>query len=140
MTAVVQNNQRLSWGRIGQAAGIAIVGAIVVNVILYLIFAALDLIPEDVEVMNGQGVTVVPVIFSTFTGVLGGSIVFAVLSRIVANPVRVFQIIALVVLVLSFAQPVVVIQDAPIKMIIALNVLHVAAAAITIWSFSQLKD
>jgi hypothetical protein len=49
----------------------------------------------------------------------------------------VFRVIALTVLLLSYAQPPMVLHDAPLRMVVALNALHTVVAVLTVWSLSR---
>jgi hypothetical protein len=86
-----------------------------------------------------------PIIF-TAIGVLGGVIVFAILSRTVRQPVHVFRIVALVVLLVSLTPDVLLfladsrmIPGLTVPGVIALMVMHVVAWAITIRLLSPLE-
>ncbi len=60
------------------------------------------------------------------------TVVFAVVGRFARRPIRLFRIIAVVVLVLSFLNPVVALSDAGLRMILTLEFMHVVVAAISV--------
>ena len=122
--------ERIALGRLWWASLLAGIGAVVANVVIYFIAAAAGAIPQSVLIpgMN-QPVTVVPVIFNSFVPAILAAVLLALLNRFTRRPVRIFRIIAAVLLVLSFANPL-TIPGAPLAMILALDLMHVVAAAI----------
>jgi hypothetical protein len=46
-------------------------------------------------------------------------------------------LVALAVLLLSYTQPSMVLHDAPLRMVVALNALHTVAAALTVWMLGR---
>jgi hypothetical protein len=72
-----------------------------------------------------------PVVVSSVVGAIGAAIVFAIIGLFARRPVRLFRIVATVVLVLSFATPP-TIPGAPVAMILSLEVMHVMAWAVIV--------
>ena len=105
------------------------VGAAAINAVIYLIASAAGAIPATVLVpgMN-LPVTVVPVVLNSFVPAILAAIFLALLQRFARRPIRLFRIIAAVLLVLSFANPF-TIPGAPIAMILVLDLMHIVAAA-----------
>jgi hypothetical protein len=128
-TAISQSD-RLSLGRLLRAGAIAAAGAIVANVIFFLILSALGVTITLPAEMGGQ-LTVAPVIISTLVGAIGATAVLAALIRFTSNPARLFLIISAVFLVLSFGGP---ISNPGIDGTgkILLNVMHIIAAAVIV--------
>ncbi|MCL5996879.1 MAG: DUF6069 family protein [Chloroflexi bacterium] len=85
-------------GRIAWVGGIALLAAVIVNVLIGLVAGT----------FVGGGVLRLPqleignIALLTALGVLGATVVFAIVSRASARPVRVFRIIAVIALLLSF--------------------------------------
>ncbi|USZ73489.1 DUF6069 family protein [Natronosalvus halobius] len=80
-----------------------------------------------------------PVLIASMAGAIGATLVYGVLTRLSSRPNRTFTLIAVIVLVLSFAGPVNAylspppgLADAPWSVFATLVVMHVAAAAIII--------
>src|SRR5215813_10079029 len=118
---------RLWWASL--LAGLAAAG---VNAVIYVIESAAGAIPQTVLVPSmNQPITVVLVILNSFVPAILAGVLLALLNRFTRRPVRLFRIIAAVVLLLSFINPF-TIPGAPPAMIIALALMHVVAAAIIV--------
>jgi MFS family permease len=127
--------ERIDLGRLWWASLLAGLGATVANVVVYFIAAAAGAIPQTVLVptINNQPapLTVLPVIINSFVPAIAAGVLLALLNRFVRRPVRLFRIIAVVLLLVSFANPL-TIPGAPLMMIIALDLMHIVAAAIIV--------
>ncbi len=118
---------------------LAAVAAVVVNVLVRALAIALFDIPEAFEHLALRAVIV-----STLIGVIAAGLVFAIVKRRAANPVRTFTIIAVVALVLSLAAPLSVgLQDPPeypgtdAAAVGTLMLMHVLTAAIVVYVFCR---
>ena len=125
--------ERIALGRLWWASLLAGLGATVANVVVYTIESALGAIPQTVLLPPpmSQPITVVLVIINSFVPAIVAGVFLALLNRFARRPVRLFRIIAAVLLLLSFANPF-TIPGAPPAMIIALDLMHVVAAAIIV--------
>lgn len=128
-TAIPQSD-RLSLSRLLRAGALAALGAVVANVIFFVILNALGVtitLPAD---MGGQ-LTVVPVIVSTLVGAVGATAVLAALIRFTSNPARLFLIVSAVFLVISFGGPLANPGiDGTGKFL--LSIMHIIAAAVIV--------
>lgn len=107
------------------------------NTVLYLSGATLGAFPREVGVPNAGGpMTLAPVLVASVVGVLGGTAVFALLRRFIVRPVRVFALVAVIVLFLSFVTPF-TISGAPPAMIAVLEAMHAVVAAVTVWALAK---
>lgn len=124
--------ERIALGRLWWASLLAGIAAIVANVLIYFIASAAGAIPQSVLIpgMN-QPITVVLVILNSFVPAILAAVLLALLNRFTRRPVRIFRIIAAVLLVLSFANPL-TLPGAPLAMILALDLMHIVAAAIIV--------
>ncbi len=117
---------------------LVIVVATVVNIVLALVATAL--LPRLAAFSPlGAG----PIGFFTFIGALGAVIVFALLGRFTRRPIRLFRIVAIIVLVLSLlpdllmlAQP--LFPSTTPTGVAVLMCLHVVAAAICVGMLTTL--
>lgn len=112
--------------------------ASIVGVLLVRILAVAILRPNPLPLSLGW---VMPIVF-TFVLCTGAVLVFALMARFAKDPIRSYQVLALIVLVLSFF-PDAAFATAPMPGAnwpdaIALMVMHVAAWAITVSMLSKL--
>ena len=114
------------------AVVLSIIGVLIVRVLTVAILQ-----PNPLPMSLGWGAPTI------FTGVLctGAVLVFALVARFVKNPLRTYQIIALVVLVLSFLPDIAYagssIPGANWPTAIALMIMHVVAWGITVYLLTR---
>jgi len=127
--------------RIFIAGLLAIIASSLANTVVRFITVMLF----SIDPVFGPLQLMTPIVF-TVIGVLGGVIVFAILSRTVQRPMRVFQIVALVVLLVSLIPNILLffansmlIPGLTVPGIIALIVMHFVAWAITVGLLSPLE-
>jgi hypothetical protein len=137
-----QPRQPLPLKRIAVYGLIAVIGSVVVNLIIRAIgVAIIDVAPEFGPLADPTGT----VIFTTVL-VLIAVIVFAIVDRKAGNPVRMFNIIALIALIVSFVPDILLLvspESAPFPgatpaAVIILMLQHVAAYAITVYTLTVL--
>ena len=96
VSSVPQLRERPDWGRLWLMGLLAIVGSVIVNVIIRTL--AVSVLPISSHFFQLQ----VPLdIVFTIIGTIGAVLVFALVSRLSRRPIRLYRIIATVVLVLS---------------------------------------
>ena len=127
-----------SFKSIITAAAVAGIISAVVNSILYFIFHAAGVIPADVIIQGNQPLTLFPVLISSFVPSLLAGIVFYLFCRYTQNGYRYFSALAVVLLLLSFANPFIAIENIPLGMGIALNVMHIVVVASLLYSFKRI--
>lgn len=111
--------------------------AAVINVALFLIGLSTGAIPGDFIIPNaGQPLSAMPMIVASIFPALAAGGVLAVLNRFTKNPLRIFNIISLILLVLSFASPFSV-PNMPMGMVIILELMHVVVAAAVVYVFNR---
>lgn len=120
-------------GRIVRAGLAATVAAIIGNVIVFYIGNALTSGGLTMLDPAGSGRQIpafvaAPIIF-TAVGLIGATIVFAIVKRFSANPVRVFTIVSLIALALSYLTFLSPIELAP-PTAVTFGIMHVVAAVI----------
>ena len=128
-----------SFKSIITAAAVAGVISAVVNSILYFIFHATGVIPDDVYIQENQPLTLVPVLISSFIPSLLAGGVFYLFCRYTQKGFRYFSILAIILLLLSFANPFMAIKNIPLSMGIALNVMHIVVVASLLYFFNRFK-
>jgi hypothetical protein len=82
-------------------------------------------------------ITIVPVIMSSIMPSLVAGLVLGVMNYFLNKPFKVFRIVALVLLILSFANPFMGIPGIPLVMGIWLNVMHVVVAGVVVYCFGR---
>ncbi len=112
--------------------------AAVINSVLFLIGSATGLIDAAVLVpgMNTP-ITIVPVMMSSFIPSLIAGLVLGVMNYFLDKPFKVFRIVALILLILSFANPFMGIPGIPVGMGIWLNLMHVVVAGTVVYCFGR---
>lgn len=109
-----------------------------INSILFLIGSAIGLVDESVLVQGmNTPITIGPVIMSSFIPSLIAGLVLGVMNYFLNKPFKVFRIVALVLLILSFANPFMGIPGIPLGMGIWLNVMHVVVAGTVVYCFGR---
>lgn len=130
----ITGGEAIAWRRLPFAVLLAAVAAVVANSLIYFAASALGFIPESVLIPTAGGespLTVGMVVITSVIGAVGAAIVFASIGIFSRHPVKLFRIVAVVVLVLSFATPL-TIPGAPVSMILSMEVMHVAAWAMIV--------
>ena len=133
-------SEGISYPRLPGVALLAALAAAVANTLVYFAASALGTISQGVLLPSPMGMshlTVGLVATTTVIGAVGAAIVFAVIGLFARRPVRVFRIIAGVVLVLSFAMPATV-PGLPVAMRLSLAVMHIVAWAVSVWLLTKL--
>jgi len=112
--------------------------AAVINSVLFLIGSAIGLIDAAVLIPGmDTPITIVPVIMSSIIPSLIAGLVLGVMNYFLNKPFKVFRIVALVLLILSFANPFMGIPGIPLGMGIWLNVMHVVVAGTVVYCFGR---
>jgi hypothetical protein len=115
--------------------------AAIINVVLYLLGRALGSFPVTALTPMGRPVDAVgTAVFSVF-GVLAGTLVYTVLSRLMdtSRANRWFLIIAIVVLVLMVLSPLGV-SGAPTSQIVIMEIMHLGAGISAIYFLTRWKQ
>jgi len=125
-----ERTERIAIHRRWWAGPLAIIASVVANLIVRFIALAVFDIPGRFSPLANPG----PVIALTTLGVAGAVIVFAIVSRFARHPARLFRVIALVVLLLSFLPDLrlLKVQGATVPAVGTLMFMHIVAAAISV--------
>lgn len=125
---------RVDPSKVWRVGGLAILASAVANAVVYFIASALVRFPPEFPPLA----SVVPPILFTVMFTLVAVVVFAVVARRSSQPVRLYRIIAVVALILSFI-PDLTLPGNPMfpgatpAAIGTLVVMHFVAAAITVY-------
>jgi hypothetical protein len=125
--------KKLLW--VAPLAGVIAAG---INSVLFFIGSAIGLMDQSVLVpgMNTP-ITIGPVIMSSILPSLVAGLVLAGMNYFLNKPFKVFRIVALVLLILTFANPFMGIPGIPLGMGIWLNLMHVVVAAAVVYCFGR---
>ena len=107
----------------------AAVAATVVNAILFFVFHATGVISDTIFIQPNQPMTIVPIIISSILPTLIATLVFFLLEKYTKSGFKVFRIISIVLLVLSFINPFVGIVGVTVGYAVVLNIMHIVVVA-----------
>lgn len=109
--------------QIARATGLAILTAVIVNVVIYFIAAAIGWLPA--EGVQGD-VTLIPVVLASVVPVVVGAAIYYGLTRFLAytRANNIFVIIASVVLLLMVASPLTGLVDPTFSSVFVLQIMH----------------
>ena len=130
--------ERVSSRRLLWVGPLAIVASVIANQIVRILAVSLfNISPEFMPLQIG------PPIAFTIMGVLGAVIVYAIIGRLSRRPIRLFRVIALIVLVLSFIPDIGLLMTGMIPgtspvAVGTLASMHIVAWAITVWMLTTL--
>lgn len=132
---------KLPISRVLLAGGVAIVGSVIANLVVYWLGAMLTQPPADFQPLASPMPTI---IFTTLFLVIATA-VYAVINALASNPVRVFTIVAIVALVVGLIpdfmlliSPGAMPMGTPtVPAVLVLIVMHFVAFGITLWAFTK---
>lgn len=120
---------KTSFGTIMKFTGFAIVSSIIINTLLFYIGKAAGAFPDTILIPNQNApLTVFPVILSSLIPSVIAGLVMGLINKYSKKPKKLFNIISIVLLILTFANPF-LIPQVTTAMIVMLNVMHVVIAA-----------
>lgn len=118
------------------AAPLAGITAAVLNAMLFFAADSLGLIVST-ALVQGQPLTVVPVLISSIMPAVVAGLVYALLGRFTRRPWPIFRTVSVVLVVLSFANPFLGIPGITVPMGIALNLMHLVVAGAVLYFFRK---
>jgi len=124
---------KLSFKLTFMAGLMAALVATIVNAILFFIFKWADVIVDTIFIQPNQPLNVIPIIISSIVPTFIATLVFYLFEKFTKNGFNIFRIIALVLMILSFANPFMGIPGVTIGYAIALNVMHVVVVGALIY-------
>ena len=111
-----------------KAGVIAGAASAVINSILFFAFHSAGILVDTIEIQPGEALTVVPIILSSLIPSIIGASVFYLFDKFSSKGLRNFQILAIILLALSFANPFMGIPNVTIGYALALNLMHIVVA------------
>lgn len=119
-------SEGVACGRLWWVGLLAIAAAVAANALMRAGVVALFDVPAGFEALMLE-----EVVLSTVIGVAGATGVYAIVGWFAQRPIRSFRIIAAVALLLSFVPPL-TLPGASVSILLALGLMHVVAAAISV--------
>ncbi|MBA2690943.1 MAG: hypothetical protein H0U65_00405 [Rubrobacter sp.] len=120
----------IAWRRLPLAALVAAAAASIANVLVLFAASGAGFITRDVLVPTAGGespITTGMVVASSVAGAVAATAVFAGIGLFARRPMRIFRIVSVAALALSFAMPLTL--AAPVPMILSLEAMHIVAWA-----------
>lgn len=139
-TSTISTSRSVNWGGLLTTGLIAGVVAAVVNTIVYFIAQALGV--DFMIVMGGAGTPAMPLaipaiaIFSIVPGLIAALLAGSLL-RFTSNGARIFQIVALVFLLISFIPDLTMPEPATMATKASLMLMHVIAGSVITYMVSR---
>ena len=130
---------KLNFKQIIIAGAIAAGVSVVINAILFFIFHYTGVISDDVFIQPNQPLTVVPVIISSILPTLIGACVFFLFEKFSNNGFKIFSIVAIVLMFLSFTSPFMAVQGMPVGYGVVLNIMHVVVVFSLLYFIKRAK-
>ena len=125
-------SESIAWSQLLWVAPLTALAAAVANALVYLVATAAGAIPSGFVIPGPETpLTLGMVVGTTVVPALLAGVVFALLGRFTRRPVRNFVVLAVVLLMLSFATPL-TIARAPLSMVVTLELMHVLAAVVIV--------
>ncbi|MBK7427119.1 MAG: hypothetical protein IPI60_08845 [Saprospiraceae bacterium] len=122
-----------------QAGAFAGIVSGIVNAALFYLFHGMDIIRDDVLIMPDQYMSVLPVVITSFVTSIVGAFVYYLLDKYTQRGYRIFTIIAIVILLVSFTNPFLMIDNVPLTYAMALNIMHVVVVGVLFYFIKRAK-
>ncbi len=124
--------EQVDLGRLWWVGPLAAAGAALAKAVVYRLAVALGTITPDVIIPDPRGpLTLGQTVVSSAVPALAATLVFAMIGRVARRPIRVFEFVRAIVVVLSFVTPV-AIPGAPAPFVLTLLLMHTVAGAVTV--------
>jgi len=111
----------------------------VINAILFFIFHAAGIIVDTIFVQPNEPLTVILVIISSIVPSIIASIVFFLLEKFTNNGFKIFSIVSIILMLLSFMNPFMGIPNVTVAYGVALDVMHIVVALAILYFIQRAK-
>jgi len=140
--STIRASNQPALSKLPRSALLTIGLATLINLGLFFAFTAAGLITESVLIPSPSGtrpLIAFDVVTATVLGMLVAVLVFAAIIPFRgARAERTWQVVAAIVLVLSFSAPFTGIPGAPLRYVLALLPMHIVAGGLAIWMLPAL--
>jgi hypothetical protein len=131
-------NQKVKLSKVLTYALIAALVSAIFNAVLFYIGVGIGFMDSTIVVPGAnQPITIVPVVISSIIPTIISALVLLGFNLFLNKPLKVFNILALVLLVLSFVNPFLAIPNIPIMMGVWLNLMHVVVAGVVVYVYNK---
>ena len=130
---------KLTFKKIMRIGALAAIASTVINSILFYLFHAAGIITDNIEIQPGQPMTIVPIILSSVVASLFGACVYYPFERFSKNGLKIFSIVAIIMLLLSMGNPFVGIPKVTTGYALALDLMHFPVAFFLLFFLKQAK-
>jgi len=124
---------KLNFKQSIKAGLFAAITAAIVNALLFFIFQAVGVFTNDIETQPGQALSVIPVLISSIMPSIVGSMVFFMIEKYSSNGFKIFGVLTLVLVLLSFLNPFLKIPNITLMSGIILNVMHIVVGGLLLY-------
>lgn len=128
---------KLSFKQSIIAWAIAAGAGAVVNAVIFLIFHAAGVITDDIMVQPNQPLSVGPVIFASILPTFFGILVFFLFERVTNNGFKIFAIISIILLLLSFVNPFMGIPGVTVAYALVLDFMHIVVVGFLLFFLNR---
>ena len=132
-------NTKLSFKQIIIAGVIAAGVAAVTNAILFFIFHSAGVLTDDIMVQPNQPLNIVAIIMASIIPSLIGACIFFLFEKFGKNGLKIFSMVAIILLVLSFGNPFFGIPNVTIAYCIVLDIMHIVVALSLLYFIRRAK-
>lgn len=132
---------KLPLSRVLMAGGVAIIGSVIANLVVYWLGGMLAQPNPDFQPLASP----IPTVIFTTGFLVMATIVYAIINAFASNPVRIWTIVAWIALLVGLIPDIMMIVDPAsfpmgtptVSSAIVLIVMHFVAFAITMWAFTK---
>lgn len=114
--------------------------SIILNAILFYTFHAAGVLSDDIMIQPGQPLTIVQILISSLIPSLIGACVYFLFEKFSKNGWRNFRILALVLFVVTLANPFMGIPGVTTGYAVVLDLMHVVVAGALVYFLSKLQS
>ncbi len=132
-------NNKLNFKQTILAGLMAAVAAAIINVILFFIFHAVGILSDTIFIQPNTPLNVVPIIISSLVPTLIASMVFFLFEKFTKNGFKIFTIVSIILMVLSFLNPFLGIPGITIGYALVLDVMHIVVVAALLYFINRAK-
>lgn len=133
-------NTKLNFKQIITAGAMAAGVSVIINSILFFVLKAAGIFTDDIFIQPNQPLTIMPIILSSVMPSLVGASIFFLFEKYSNNGFKIFSIVSIVLMVLSFVNPFMGIPGVTIAYGVALDLMHVVVALSLLYFIKKAKN